>query len=218
MSWTFYWAAGGHAAQTRYDQFTYGSCQVGCGPVAWAMLFGWGDRQAESGTNAYWAPRNGLYRFNGGRGANDLAPIPMTEGIRNVIRELHGQLGTFCIFGSGATWPWEMDDAVEYLNGRSFTRLQADWNSVGWHEDGLRERARNSIRDRATPAIIGTGWLSHYPLAYGYAWQRRIVRRCFVFCWDTEVYDRWFYVNQGWGGAGNDWVEAGTWFAGEIYP
>jgi hypothetical protein len=31
------------------------------------------------------------------------------------------------------------------------------------------------------------------------------------------VTDRWFYVNQGWGG-GNDWVEAGTWFAASIYP
>ena len=218
MSWTYYWATGGHGAQVLYNQFSHGSCQVGCGPVAWAMLFGWGDRQAESGTNAYWAPRNGLYRRDGGRGPNDTAPTGMTEGISNVIRELHGQLGTFCIFGSGATWPWEMDDAIEYLNGRSFTQLQAHWNSVGWHEDGLRNRARNSIRDRATPAIIGTGWLSHYPLAYGYAWQRRIIRRCFIFCWDEEVYDRWFFVNQGWGGAGNDWVEAGTWFSGEIYP
>jgi hypothetical protein len=37
-------------------------------------------------------------------------------------------------------------------------------------------------------------------------------------CWTDGVYDRWFYVNQGWGGSGNDGVEAGTWFAGEIYP
>jgi hypothetical protein len=32
------------------------------------------------------------------------------------------------------------------------------------------------------------------------------------------VTDRWFYVNQGWGGGGNDWVEAGTWLAASIYP
>jgi hypothetical protein len=218
MAWTYYWAAGGHAAQPLYNQFDHNGCAVGCGPVAWSMLFGWGDRQAELGGNAYWAPRNGLYRRDGGRGANDIAPTGMIDGIRNVIRELRGQVGTFCLFGSGATWPWEMDDAVEYLNGRSYTRISCHWHSLGWHEDRLRNYARDSIRDRATPAIIGTGWLNHYPVAYGYAWQKRTVRRCFVFCWTTEVYDRWFYVNQGWGGAGNDWVEAGTWFAGEMYP
>ena len=218
MTWTYYWASGGHSAQTLYNQFDHAGCAVGCGPVAWGMLFGWADRQAEGGTNAYWAPRWGLYRQDGGRGFNELAPVSMTEGIRNVVRELHGQVGTFCAFGSGATWPWEMVDAVAYLSGRTFTRLEAHWNSIGWHEDGLRNYARNSIRDRGTPAVIGTGWLNHYPLAYGYAWQTRIVRRCFIFCWDEEVYDRWFYVNQGWGGSGNDWVEAGTWFAGEIYP
>jgi hypothetical protein len=218
MAWTFYWAAGGHAAQPFYNQFDVSGCAVGCGSVAWAQLFGWADRQAELGGNAYWASRNGLYRRDGGRGANDTAPLTMTEGIRNVIRELHSQVGTFCIFGSGATWPWEMDDSVEYVNGRSYTRISCHWNSFGFHEDRLRNYARSSIRDRATPAIIGTGWLNHYPVAYGYAWQRRTVRRCFIFCWTEEVYDRWFYVNQGWGGSGNDWVEAGSWFSGEIYP
>lgn len=220
MAWTFHWAAGGHAAQTRYNQFQYSGCAVGCGAVAWGMLFGWGDRQAELGGNAYWAPRNGLYRSGGGRGANAIAPIDMDEGVRSMIRELRGQIGTFCApFGnSGATPPWSMDGAWRYLSGRSYTRQVCHWNSIGWSEDGLRNRAIASIRDRRTPAIIGTGWLSHYPLAYGYAWQRRIVRRCFIFCWNDEVYDRWFYVNQGWGGSGNDWVEASTWFSGEIHP
>lgn len=217
MSWHFYWAAGGHAAQPLYNQFQHAGCAVGCGPVAWAMLFGWGDRQAAFG-NPYWAPRWGLYRQNGGYGADAVAPITMDAGIQNIIREIHGHVGTFCMFGSGATYPWRMPDAWHYLSGRTGTGLQAYWNSFGIHEDGLRDWAAGSIIYRATPAIIGTGWLSHYPLAYGYAWQRRIVRKCFVWCWDEVVYDRFFYVNQGWGGAGNDWVEASTWFAASIFP
>jgi hypothetical protein len=217
VSWTYYWAAGGHAAQPLYSQFDHGGCRVGCGAVAWAMLIGWGDRQAETG-NAYWQGRWGLYRLNGGRGANDIAPLTQHEGIRNVIREIRGQIGTFCAFGSGATWPWRMDGVVEYLRGRTYTRISAHWNSLGIHEGGLRNRAVTSIRDRRTPAIIGTGWLNHYPVAYGYAWRTRIVRRCLIWCWTDEVTDRWFYVTQGWGGRGNDWVEAGTWFAASIYP
>lgn len=217
MSWTFYWAAGDHNAQPKYDQFDYKGCAVGCGGVAWAILFAWADRQAETG-NAYWAGRFGIYRENGGRGSNALAPIYMDSGVRNMIKEIRDHISTFCIFGSGATFPWDMSQARRYLSGRTYTRLSTHYNSFGIDESRLREYARNSIRDRKTPAVIGTGWLSHYPVAYGYAWQKRIVRKCFIFCWNSEVYDRWFYVNQGWGGAQNGWVNASTWFAGEIFP
>jgi hypothetical protein len=217
MSWTFYWATGGHAAQPLYYQFQHEGCNVGCGPVAWAILFCWADRQAGTG-NSYWAPRWGLYRENGGYGTDVVAPLTMDDGVRNIIREIHGYVGTFCLFGQGATYPWEMDDAAQYLSGRTWTTLTTHYNSWGYGTSSLRKKARNSIRDRDTPAIIGTGWLSHYPVAYGYAWQRRVVRRCFIWCWDDVVYDRWFYVNQGWGGSGNDWVPANTWFAGQIYP
>lgn len=217
MSWTYYWASGGHAAQPLYFQFQYKGCAVGCGGVAWAMLFGWADRQAANG-NAYWAPRWGLYRRNGGRGENVVAPLLMDDGVRNMIREIRDDIGTFCISGSGATFPWDMKQARNYLNGRTGTTLSTHYNSVGIHESRLREKARNSIRDRQTPAIIGTGWLNHYPVAYGYAWRKRTVRKCLIFCWNTTVYDRSFYVNQGWGGAGNGWINASTWFAGQIYP
>ena len=95
----------------------------------------------------------------------------------------------------------------------------ADDPSLGICEDGLRDKAIASIVNRHTPAIIGTGWLSHYPLAFGYATQQRTVRKCFIFCWDETVTDRFFYVNQGWGGGGaGDWVEASTWFCGQLYP
>lgn len=214
MAYSYWWAPG---AQPLYDQYPFGGCQIGCGPVAWTMLFGWADRQAGTG-NPYWAPRFGLYRQNGGYGADVIAPISQDQGIRNVIQEVRGYVNTFCIFDSGATWPWEMADAWMYLNGRTGTYLRAGWNSVGIHQDWLRDRVRDSIKYRGTPGIIGTGWLSHYPMAYGYAYQERTVRYCFIWCWTDTVYDRWFYVNQGWGGRGNEWVSASTWFAGEIFP
>jgi hypothetical protein len=217
MSWTYHWATGGHGAQCLYNQFDHGSCKVGCGPVAWMMLNGWADRQAAFG-NSYWSGRWGLYRENGGRGPDALAPLSNDAGIRNAIREIRGHVGTFCLFGNGATFPWRMPDVRRYLNGRTYARQRCHWNSLGISEARLRRHARNSIRDRRTPAIIGTGWLNHYPLAYGYAWRERRVRRCFIFCWYTTVTDRSFYVNQGWGGNKNGWVSASTWFAGELIP
>jgi hypothetical protein len=218
MAWNYYWATGGGSAQPAYNQFPHGGCAVGCGPVAWSMLFGWADRQAATG-NAYWAPRIGIYRQNGGRGADAVAPLTQDAGVNNVIVEVRGQVGTFCAFGSGATPPWGMPGAWQYLNGRTGAWLRSDWNSVGIHEDGLRDRAIDSIVNRRTPAVIGTGWLSHYPLAFGYAWQRRTIRRCFIWCWDDVVTDRCFYVNNGWGGGGaGEWIDASTWFAGQLFP
>jgi hypothetical protein len=217
MSWNYYWASGGHSEQPRYYQFTHGDCYVGCGPVAWAMLFGWADRQAAFG-NPYWAGRGGIYRQDGQYGSDVVAPVSQDQGITNIIREINGYVGTFCSFGSGATFPWSMGEAWRYLSGRSGAWLQTNWNSVGIHDAWLADWAANQIMYRAAPAVIGTGWLSHYPVAYGYAWQARVIRHCFLWCWDEVVYDRCFYVNQGWGGAGNEWVSASTWFAGSIFP
>ncbi len=218
MSWNYYWASGGSSQQPAYYQFIYGSCYVGCGPVAWAMLFGWADYQAGHG-NAYWAPRFGIYRQNGGYGADVVAPLSQDAGVTNMIKEINGYVHTFCSGNSGATCPWDMPEAWRYLNGRTGAYLNTHWNSIGWCEDRLRNYVINSIVNRHTPAVIGTGWLSHYPMAFGYAWQRRVIRHCFIACWDEVVYDRCFYVNQGWGrGGAGDWIEAKTWFAGELYP
>lgn len=216
MSWTYSWCP---PSQPAYDQFDYHGCAVGCGPVAWAILFGWADRQAAGG-NAYWAPRWGIYRQNGGYGADAVAPLARDAGVDSMIDEFHNDCGTWCAFGQGATNPWSMGDAWHYLSGRTGTRLEAHYNAVGIHEDSLRDWAISSIRDRATPAVIGTGWLSHYPVAFGYAWQQRVIRHSFLWwSWTETVTDRCFYVNEGWGGGGaGDWIDASTWFAGSIFP
>jgi len=75
-----------------------------------------------------------------------------------------------------------------------------------------RNRASSSIKDRHTPAVIGAGWLQHYPLAYGYRYRK--YKRWGV-TWYTQ---RRFYVNEGWYGSQNGWVSARTWFAGRLFP
>lgn len=218
MTWVYHWATGGYSAQPRYYRFPYEGCEVGCGPVAWAILFCWADIQAEKSTK--WAGRKGIFRMNGGKGAFAVAPLYMDPevGVRKVIKEIHGYVGTFCILGSGATYPWNMFDAHKYLSGRSGLGVSTDYNSVGISTDSLRSKAAQAIKYRQTPAIIGTGWLSHYPVAYGYATQKRIIRYCFFYCWDEVVYDRSFRVNQGSGSSSGEWVPAETWYYGSIFP
>lgn len=215
-AWNVSWA-GTHDDQRLYRQIRVDEdpndsrCPSGCGATAWAMLFGWADYQAHTG-NPYWAGRVGLYRQDGGyTGAHVVAPRTMDAGARNMTWEIRERINTFCIFGNGATVPGTMGRASGYLAGRTGARLSTNYNSVGIPTGRLRERARDSIVDRKTPAIIGTGWLNHYPLAYGYRSRSR--RRW----WGTQ-WERQFYVNQGWGGTSNGWVSASTWFAGQLWP
>jgi hypothetical protein len=220
--WYEYWA-GSSGDQRWYNQMSAGSwpntseCYSGCGATAWAMLFGWADYQAAIG-NPTWINQWGIYRYNGGYGTNAVAPSYMDSGVSNMTWEIRNRIGTFCSFGLGATFPWEMWKSSGYLVNRSPLGVATRYNGVGVAEDQLRDYAVASIRDRHTPAIIGTGWLNHYPLAYGYHWRSRTVQRCIGWwCWNETEYQREFYVNQGWGGSAG-WVPASTWFDGEIYP
>ncbi len=223
-SWHFYFA-GKHQDQRAYKQInipaTGGLCPSGCGATAWAMLFGWADHQAWNGNN-YWKPRWGLYRKNGGAyPAPDAdAPSTQTQGINNITLEIRQDINSFCWYDRSGTYPWNMDDAEDYFKNRTGTKLETDYSTFGITWSGLRDDAISSIRDRKTPAIIGTGWFTHYPLAYGYAWRSRVVSKWCFFNWCIEdvEYNRSFYVNQGWGGYKNGWISASTWFVGEIFP
>ncbi|MFO1054772.1 MAG: hypothetical protein U1F36_21320 [Planctomycetota bacterium] len=217
-SWSTYYADGGSGDQPRYGQFTYGSCYVGCGPVAWAMLFAWGDIQAHAG-NPVWSSRTGLYRTNGGTtvsGASSsaVAPLYQDTGIDNVIRELNGWVDTYCLFGGGATWPSDMDEAQGYLDARTGAYCTGTDSDTFITTSGKRDDAIDSIKDRDTPVVIGNsmGGGLHYPVAFGYAVRSKSG-------WFGTSYDREFYVNPGWGSSSEfQWVDAKTWFVGQLYP
>lgn len=232
-AWTDYWAknraipsGSAHFQQRLYDQFPHSfdgedSCPVGCGPVAWAMLFGWGDWQAEI-FNPSWSGRWGLYREDGGVStANAIAPrepdgTTEEEGIRNMIKELNVHLETSCTFGGGLTTPWNMPKAHKYLSGRTYTRIRTDYSRILIKWDSLRVKVRDIIRDRGNPALIGIGFApAHYCLAYGYRWRSRTVKKA-LGLWESTEYQREFYANMGYGGYQNGWISAETWFAGEI--
>jgi hypothetical protein len=186
------------------------------------MLFGWADYQARAANWwPYWKPRYGIYQVNGLWGTGDaVAPLIPDWTIDYITHEIELDIHTFCWGDSGATDPWNMGEAWHYLALRTGTRLVTHYNILGASDGALRDNVISSIRDRQTPAIIGTGWFGHYPLAMGYAQRSQSTRTCFIgICggWNTE-YQRYFWVDQGWGGNGNDWVSADTWFDGEIYP
>jgi hypothetical protein len=113
-----------------------------------------------------------------------------------------------------------MDGARYYLSyvGTGMGLVESH-NVVGYHEDRIKADARNEIAVNKRPVILGTGFLAHYPLAWKYQYRTR--PESWNEGWfdgDDVVIDEQFYVNSGWGGSGNGWVSAGTWFAGRITP
>ncbi|MFN8470104.1 MAG: hypothetical protein U0X20_31405 [Caldilineaceae bacterium] len=208
-----YWWANGYPGSITYDQIpahqrvNTSGCWSGCGATAWAMLFGWVDQRAAAG-DWRWANHWGIYRVNGGLGANAVAPYSQDAGVDNMTWEIRNRMGTWCTGdGGGATSLSRMIDAIEYVRPRATAaatmRTRYDPTKLCWF--GACNDARNLVKDqiivRQSPAVVG--YDNHYAMAYGYA--ERSNRSCFLFFCSTS-WSRWFWVNQGWGGGGNDWI------------
>jgi hypothetical protein len=198
----------------RYNQITAhtgvntSNCWSGCGATAWAIVFAWFDRRAAA-SHYLWSSHWGLYRTNGGLGANAVAPTTQDAGVNNMTWEIRNYINTYCTgSGGGATSVTNMINAYRYVQPRATSywvmRTRYDPTGLCWFGacNEAREHARNQIVNRRTPAIIAAN--NHYPVAGKYAWQSE--QTCFLWMCSTN-YNRWFYVNQGWGGAGNDWVD-----------
>lgn len=210
--WHYWWATGDAGALTynqipAHTRVNTSNCWSGCGATAWAMLFGWVDRRAGAG-QAAWVNHWGIYRVNGGFGANVVAPLAQDAGVDNMTWEIRNQIGTYCCGTGGCTAVGNMIKAADYVRPRATAswRMTTKYDPTGlcWFGscDPARVMARDQIVYRQAPALLATS--THYPMAYGYA--ERSKQSCFLWWCSTDV-SRWFYVNQGWGGTGNDWIK-----------
>ncbi len=205
--WRYWWVPG-NPGGIVYNQFPAGSwpntssCWSGCGATAWAMVFAYFDIYKSWD---WW-----LYRQNGSvSGANVVAPWVMDTGVRNMTWEIRNYMGTFCSGSGGATYFTRMIDAYKYVQPRAQSGWQMktryDPTGLCWFGacNGARDLARGAIQG-GIPAILGEN--NHFPMAYGFAEQTR--QSCFLW-WCSTDYNRWFWVNQGWGGSGNAWISEG---------
>lgn len=205
----------------KYNQIPAGDapnsseCLSGCGATAWAMLLGWADIQAS--VDPSWAHAEGVFRAAGDGGPNDIAPAEeMNAGIRDLTWNLRLLLGSWCYNGQGATFPGNMGAVNSYLTPRTPVHAIHFYNVFGSNETRLKNHVIASIVNARTPAILGVGWLEHYPLATAYARKEVKVISERQGAEGNKGLSEWFYVNQGWGGQGDDWIAAATWFAGTL--
>ncbi len=170
-SWTTYYA-GDWDDQRRYYQTwcTSCGCYTGCGPVAWAMLYGWFDYKGYASL------------ISGGP-----APLYNDSYVEDCIMTVRDYVDTYCAGSPAATNPWEMPDGYRWARddrGISYS-ISTTYSISCFPTSSCREEARNAIRDDDRPAIIGL-WCSsaHYCVAYGYRY--REWTDIFGTVWSTE--------------------------------
>ena len=90
------------------------NCPVGCGPVAWAMVFGYYDRRSHDKTSTYGTGSQDLYRCgsDGTTGSKSCKAPKYSDDsrIRKYTERIAKTLGTFCINKQGATPAHKMDN------------------------------------------------------------------------------------------------------------
>jgi hypothetical protein len=202
-----FWYAGNWAMQPKYYQLRRDRwCDlVGCGPVAWAMLFAWFERN--------WGVE---YAFRG-EGANSLPPPDMSTSsnrtkVIDAYDELHELCDVICSpFGDeGATYPPDMTDAFKgYTYGSALSQfIGRSWHTnavTGTWPDAGALRSRDAIKD-GYPAVTGLGWMWHYVLAYGYAYEKIDSGFGYTFT------KRYLKCNMGWNGVSPRWYNLGDTF------
>jgi hypothetical protein len=201
-SWTS-WYAGNWGDQRRYSQYWNDSMMCptkpsGCGPTAWAILYGWWDRKG--------APEL--------LGSMSSADSPLYNGIAvlDCCRYVFPVVGTWCVplADSAATNPWDMYKGCRWGVSRGVSySFSTSWGAP-YVSTGPRNKAKGAIKD-GYPSIIGIGFYSHYPIAYGYRYRKW---RWAGVTWSTQ---RRFKCNMAWGGGSPSWQSASSvWFGQRV--
>lgn len=209
---------GGFESTPKYEQTRDGYLwcpKVGCGPVAWAILFGHWDRRNVPAA---------FYRDIPGDFTISVAPTSVSgdpSRIYAVYADLHDYCDVICetVSGAGATAPGDMVEAgpsylwlpkqlgyLDFTYAWSWDLTDPDWNEPSNY-------IRSSIKN-GRPAIVGLGWLWHYAVAYKYRYQEYKLTPDFVL-----LRRRWFACNEGWGKDHGVWYSGGdTFFGASIKP
>ncbi len=199
-SWHTYYAGSWGDQKYYYQEPGLAGCcpsgYSGCGPTAWAMFYGYWDGL-------------GVTTLIGGSGGT---PMYNNSYVDSCIQYVFVRVGTYCVGSEAATNPWQMNQGYQWAGhqGASIS-ITTDWG-VPYVSSGPRNKAIQSIRDYGRPAIVGTGFYAHYPLAYGYKYR---TWTSWGITWDTQ---RYWKVNNGQGDTSPIWVDADScWFGSNGY-
>ena len=204
-SWTSWksWYAGSWSDQRQYWQFN-GDSQMcpdgysGCGPTAWAMLYGWWDHK-------------GAPEALGNSSRAD-APSSNDDDVRACCRYVFDEANTWCVplMSAAATDPWQMYKGCRWGVSRGVSYSFSTSYGIPYVSTGPRNKAKNAIKD-GYPSILGVGFYVHFPLAYGYKYRK------YKLGGDTWYIQRKFKCNDGQGGSSAKWYSGSSvWFGQRV--
>ncbi len=194
-----------HYTQVKNDPQMCSTTVSGCGPTAWAILFGFWDR-------------NGYPRLFADPAKAD-APFghgnPVNPSVRDCTRWLFDAVDGICFpkLDRTATLPTTMHRGLNWASHRNQSMTGTIKSGLPYLSPGCQQLARDAIV-AGRISIVGIGTYSHYPLAYGYRrWE-----------WKTKkgktlrtTFD--LRLNMGWGESPPEWrsIEQ-IWYATSVRP
>ncbi|KAK2156948.1 hypothetical protein LSH36_202g12076 [Paralvinella palmiformis] len=214
-SWS-YWSIPSENYFPDYNQFELNGCAIGCGPVAWSMVFGYYDRRSHY-SSAFTGSEN-LYRSgsDGTTGSSsEIAPKYNDNKMRAYINKQNDILGTFCLLSQGATLHFSMDKVEDFFKARQISgspRLQEKSHWLTWagiYSDSVERWTKNKVK-QGWPVIVG--WRAgsylkwHYPVATRVRTRTKTYKSCFWWrCRTKTSTEDMMYLHMGWGGSSNGW-------------
>ena len=207
-----------------YDQFKNNGCFVGCGPVAWSMVFGYYDRRSHSSSS--FTGSEDLYRngYDGTYGSSsEIAPLSNDNRMMNYIKKMNDILGTYCVFSQGATPHWNMDKTEDFFKRRQTSGSpkvveKSHWlSAAGVYSDAVQSWVKDKIKQR-WPVIIG--WRDgsyfrwHYPVVTQVKSRTKTYKSCFLWSCSTKTStESQMYLHTGWNGYQNGWKKLEAYYA-----
>ena len=201
--------AGADYDMPDYNQHTCcGGCASGCGPVAWAQVFGYYDRRASSFSSIF-SPNIYGHRY-------EKAPKELTNKVKYFVEDIRRQVKTFCKNGQGATSIRTMKRIKRWFKARqgkkacvaSYLRpRKAKW---------LRAKGKWWL-DVGYPVVFGfqhSKKAGHFAVATKYRTKSSKYRHCKTSGWWfgkktrctwKTAQDYEFFLHYGWGGNNNQW-------------
>ena len=198
-----------------YNQHKCCACESGCGPVAWAQILAYYDRLAHYNTSLGYSKN--FWKCSDGTANNCTAPKTMNSNVKKYIEGIRSKLGTFCLFGGGATTPRNMKKISDWYSARGIKgRVVGRYGPLslfGITYPAFKKSAESWLKERY-PVILGfwnKGFSMHYAVATRYKERQQKYRRCFLSSCRTKVKVQGsFYMHMGWGGTSNGWYSKNT--------
>ena len=199
-----------------YDQHKCcGGCYSGCGPVAWAQVFGYFDRISKY---------NSMFSSRIFGDSSTMAPLQLTGAVKVFVESLRPYLRTRCEGGQGSTKLRNMHRIKPWFKERQGSKAVVKGYNRPWRKSSWMVSKGVWFLKYGYPVVFsfyvdnGKKKAAHAAVATKFTTKSTTYRHCqkkktgwwvgrktkTVCNWKTDHYIE-FFIHYGWGGSNNKW-------------